>query len=75
MIPDCNGDNVVMIGAAGRIVRENALEANCTGAEESWTRTVKLNVPEAVGVPLIAPDAAFNETPFGSAPEVTIQFE
>ena len=37
------------------------------GALESATRTVKLNVPEAVGVPLIWP-AAFRLNPAGKAP-------
>ena len=33
-----------------------------------WARTVKLNVPAAVGVPVIAPVVAFSVKPPGSAP-------
>ena len=39
----------------------------------SFTCTVKLELPELVGVPLMTPDAAFNKRPFGSEPEVIVQ--
>ena len=39
----------------------------------SLTCTVKLELPELLGVPLMTPDAGLNKRPFGSAPEVTVQ--
>ena len=38
--------------------------------EESTALTVKLNVPELVGVPVIAPVAGFRVKPAGSPPMV-----
>ena len=35
--------------------------------------TVKLNVPAAVGIPVIAPVASFKLRPFGSVPSETDQ--
>ena len=52
----------------GVTVSENAWET-LTDAE-SATCTVKLNVPELVGVPVIAPVAAFKLKPEGKAPVV-----
>lgn len=46
-------------------VSVSAVEACCCGLPLSWTFTVMLNVPEAVGVPLRAPVAAFIDMPFG----------
>jgi hypothetical protein len=43
------------------------------GVSESVTVTVKFVVPEAVGVPVIAPVEAFSESPFGRLPVVTAQ--
>jgi len=34
---------------------------------------VKIDVPAAVGVPVIAPDAAVNDKPAGNVPEATDQ--
>jgi hypothetical protein len=51
----------------------SALLAFCCGVELSPTWTVKLLVPAAVGVPVMAPVAAFKERPAGKAPTVTDQ--
>lgn len=46
-----------------------------TGVEESVTLSVKLDVPVAVGVPLISHPVVlpFSPRPLGSAPEETLQ--
>jgi len=55
---------------AALTVMLRALVAVCAvGVVESVTFTVKLDVPEAVGVPLIAPLDAFKVSPAGSEPE------
>ena len=43
------------------------------GSSESVTFTVKFEVPTADGVPLMAPVAAFNVKPAGSAPVEMLQ--
>jgi len=43
------------------------------GVVESVTLAVKLNAPEAVGVPEIAPEAALSVKPAGSEPELIDQ--
>ena len=48
-------------------------EAVLAGLLESVTVTVKLEVPEAVGLPVMAPVAALRLSPAGSEPEVTFQ--
>jgi hypothetical protein len=50
----------------------NALVVFWTVAAESAAWTVKLNWPEAVGVPLIDPPVE-RLKPFGSCPAVTLQ--
>ncbi len=56
---------------AGQVMTiERALVA--VAATLSVTRTVKLNVPAAVGVPVIAP-ALERDSPVGSDPTVTAQ--
>jgi len=42
-------------------------------AAESVTLTVKEDVPDADGVPEIAPELAFNASPLGSDPETRLQ--
>jgi hypothetical protein len=44
----------------------------CAGVPESVAVTEKLEVPVAVGVPLIAP-AALNSNPVGNVPVETVQ--
>jgi len=39
---------------------------------ESVTMTVKVDVPDVVGTPLICPVAAFKVRPVGKAPAVTL---
>ena len=43
------------------------------GVVESVTFAVKLNEPDAVGVPEIVPLETFSVSPFGSAPEPMLQ--
>jgi hypothetical protein len=51
----------------------NCLELVCAvGVAESVTVTVKVDVPDVVGTPLICPVAAFRVRPVGKAP-VTLQ--
>lgn len=47
--------------------------AVCAGELESFTCTVTGNIPSAVGVPLIWPLEAFNESPDGKEPDVIDQ--
>jgi hypothetical protein len=49
------------------IVIENVRSANAS--RESVTRTVKVNVPAAVGVPVIRPGLSASSSPGGSSPE------
>ena len=65
----------MITGAVAVTVSVKGFEAVCGGEFASRTRTVKLNVPVAVGVPLIAPVAALSDNPAGSAPAVTVQLE
>ena len=46
---------------------------DCAGDSESVALTVTVKLPDAVGVPLIAPVAVFKVTPAGSAPEAIDQ--
>ena len=48
-------------------------EAVLAGLLESVTCTVKLEVPVAVGLPVIAPVVALRLSPAGSEPQVTFQ--
>jgi hypothetical protein len=51
-----------------------SLVACCgVGVSESVTVTVNVVVPEAVGVPEIAPVEPFKESPAGKLPFVTLQ--
>jgi len=43
--------------------------AVCAGLPESVTFAVNVNAPAAVGVPEIAPELAFSESPVGNWPE------
>jgi hypothetical protein len=52
----------------------NCLNFVCAvGVAESVTVTVKVDVPDVVGTPLICPVAAFRVRPVGKAPTVTLQ--
>jgi len=66
---------VIVTGVtATAIVMLRDLVAVCAvGAVESVTLTVKLLVPEAVGVPEIAPVDAFSVNPAGKAPALKDQ--
>jgi hypothetical protein len=50
-----------------------AAVAVALGVAESWTWTVKLDVPVAVGVPEMTPVVAFKVRPAGSAPAMMLQ--
>ena len=59
---------------AAATVRVSAFVAVCAvGEVESVTLAVKLKVPDAVGVPEIAPVAADRVRPAGNAPELMLQ--
>jgi len=51
----------------------SAFDAVCAGVVESVTFTVKLNVPEAVGVPEITPLVGMMLSPEGSEPALMLQ--
>ena len=52
----------------------NCLDFVCgVGVAESVTVTVKAEVPDVVGTPLICPVAGFRVRPVGKAPTVTLQ--
>lgn len=55
------------------IVMLSCLVADMGVAAESWTFTVKVDVPAAVGVPEIAPLLALSDRPFGRLPVVMLQ--
>ena len=56
------------------MVRLKAFVAVCAeGKVESVTLAVKLNEPDAVGVPEIVPVAAARVKPAGNAPELMLQ--
>jgi hypothetical protein len=64
---------ICRVGTAAAIVNENALVAVwAVGVVESVTFAVKLNEPDAVGVPEMAP-AVDRVNPAGSAPTLTVQ--
>ena len=50
---------------------ESAFVAVFAGVQESVARTVKLDVPYAVGVPLTTPVAALSERPAGRLPALS----
>ena len=70
-MPD--GREVVVTESGINIVIDKLAEAVLAGLLESVTVTVKLEVPEAVGVPVIAPLEALRLSPAGSEPLVTFQ--
>jgi hypothetical protein len=61
------GAPLLKVAAATAI--DKLLLAVCAGEPESVTLAVKLNVPELVGVPEIAPVVAAIVTPGGSEPD------
>jgi hypothetical protein len=79
-IPFVSVEGVVMLKAghaAGLMVSENALSTVCapfpTGEKQlSVARTVKLNVPAAVGIPDMKP-AEFIFNPDGKEPAITLK--
>ena len=58
-------------GTAGEITMLSPCDAVCGGELESFTCTVKLNVPAAVGVPPICPSDEVRLSPEGKDPELT----
>jgi hypothetical protein len=60
---------VIESGVRATVI-DRLAEAVLGGLLESVTVTVKLDVPDAVGVPVIAPDEAPRLSPAGSEPEV-----
>ena len=70
-MPD--GREVVVTESGINIVIDKLAEAVLAGLLESVTVTVKLEVPEAVGVPVIAPLEALRLSPAGSEPDVSDQ--
>jgi phosphoribosylcarboxyaminoimidazole (NCAIR) mutase len=62
-----------MVSVDGFTVSANALETVCGVPVESCTWTVKFDVAAVVGVPVIAPVAAFKLRPAGSEPVITVQ--
>jgi hypothetical protein len=74
--PFGSGLGVTIVGGAVEsMVSVNAFDAVTTVETVlSCTRTVKLNVPGAVGVPVRSPEG-LNDIPAGRLPVVTTQFE
>ena len=69
-MPD--GREVVVTESGINIVIDRLAEAVLAGLLESVTVTVKLEVPEAVGVPVMAP-VVLRLSPAGSEPDVSDQ--
>jgi hypothetical protein len=63
---------IAKVEEAGLMEIERLLGADCAGEPESVTRTVKLDWPAAVGVPLMLPLEA-RVKPEGKLPELTAQ--
>jgi hypothetical protein len=64
---------VVTESGTAESVIDRLAEAVLAGLLESVTVTVKLEVPELVGVPVIAPLEALRLSPAGSEPPVSDQ--
>ena len=64
---------VVTEKPGGETVIDRLAEAALAGMLESVTVTVKLEVPEVLGLPVIAPLEAPRLSPAGSDPEVIAQ--
>ena len=76
--PTCPAGTEIVVTLTGvtaaATVRLNDFVAVCAvGVVESVTFAVKLNVPDAVGVPEIVPVAAASVSPPGNAPELMLQ--
>ena len=68
------GSEAVLIESTGFTRMRNCLNVVCAvGIAESLTVTVKVDVPDVVGTPLICPVAVFKVSPVGKAPAVTLQ--
>ena len=61
------------VTAAAIVIEKDFVAVCAVGVVESVTFAVKLNDPDAVGVPEIVPLEAFNVNPVGSAPELMLQ--
>ncbi len=67
-----SGNAAVVITGTALIMIDNACSSNAAAA--SSTRTVKLDVPAVVGVPLMTPVAPSSTRPAGKAPTEIDQF-
>ena len=61
------------VPAAATVIVNDCVAVCAVGVVESVTFAVKLNEPEVVGVPEMAPVAADSVSPAGSAPELMLQ--
>lgn len=66
------GSDVVVTVGPAVMMMERAFDGEVAPVL-SWTVALKLKVPAALGVPVIAPLDAFSDKPPGSAPLVTSQ--
>src|SRR6202007_137924 len=62
-----------VIETGGTMVMVKVRVAVCCATPVSMTCAINGKLPARVGVPVIAPDAAFNCRPGGSEPEVIVQ--
>jgi len=63
---------VTIASGAGATMMLSCFVADSAGVPESVTLTVNVEVPVAVGVPLIAPVLPFNESPAGRFPALVL---
>ena len=66
-------DVVVIVSPAPTLIDRFAVFVSAVGLLESVTVTVKLEVPTAVGLPVMAPVVSFSVSPAGRVPVVTVQ--
>jgi len=71
-VPDGREVVVTESGATETVIDRLAV-AVLAGLLESVTSTVKPEVPDALGVPVMAPDEALRLSPAGSEPLITAQ--
>jgi hypothetical protein len=65
---------MVNVAVDAVIVKVRLTDLVCAGFSESVTVNVTgVALADAVGVPVIAPEVAFNDRPLGNVPEVSFQ--
>jgi hypothetical protein len=69
-VPPASAD-VLIVSTDGATTMEVGADAVCTGLPESFTLTVKLNVPLDVGIPEITPVDSAIDRPLGNWPDET----